>query len=351
MSKKDLVLQIQKLAQKSTFPASPFATSSKPNAGTYSGGTPAGNAITGGVAEVKKMQDAMVELAAAVMRDAESATMGMKPKDQVSSPAGDKQKNSKKAFNDFIAEQYVGTLDPSKKGVEWSTDKSVVTYPAKKQTQTDIYELDAVMDVLRRVGKEKSELITDGNWDFRTDNALRNMMGFAHALLQLAGDFGLDNNTYTAKDLKAFQTLLSGYEYDGKKITLSTDEKKKRAPQIATHLKAITKLYHDFRQQVLARPEFRPYIEGDREFEAYSDKGTNKDVLTPQEQAVTKDPNAKITGLKIKSVKGAVTEVPLTALLNKESFDEFVASLGYTNTEKDYSPLILNVIKKQLEAM
>lgn len=383
MNKKDVVHQIQKIAQQTATPSEvgayykthnadgslkinkapvnitgpevsatpkleitgPYEKKSVPNSGTIT---------VGGLAEVKNMQLAMQKLAAIVMRDAMSATMGTKPNDTKLAPAGDEQSNSKKAFSDFIAEQYIGTLGEDKKGVEWTPDKTVTTYPGKKQTQTDIYELDVVMDTLRRIGKEKSELAADGNWDFRTDNALKNIMGFAHALLQLEGDFGLKNTIYTSNNLKILQGLLSGYEVDNSKsnglIKLSNEEKKNRAVKIVTHLDAIAKLYSHFRQQVLARPEFRPYIEGTRGFAAYNEKGTNKNSLTQPEQVLAKDPKVRVEGLKIKSTKGWVSSVPLSALQSKETFDNFVSSLGYSDTEKT-SPLILNVIKKQLEAM
>src|SRR5690606_9298241 len=117
--------------------------------------------------------------------DSESSTMSYKSQDAAATQATDQVKSSKKSFNDFIAEQYVGTLDEDKKGVEWTKDQKVTSLPGKQMTQTDVYELDVVMDTLRRVGLSSKEFKIDGNWEYRTDNALRNMMGFAYALLQL----------------------------------------------------------------------------------------------------------------------------------------------------------------------
>lgn len=330
-----------------------------------SAGTPAAPAPTGhysgnfmsGIPEVKKMQEAMQELATEVMRDAVSATMTKNPADTVSQDASGVKKNSKDSFNNFIAEQYVGTLDKSKKGVEWSPDKNVTSFKDKLSSQTNIYDLDAVMNTLKRIGQSKNEFQSDGRWNFRTDNALRNMLGFAYALLQLEGDFGLPNQKFTSKDLQGFQALLSGYEHDDGKVSLSDADKKKRAPIITNYLNNITSLYDNFRRQVTARPEFRNYIEGHQSFDSYSPAGSNPNALTSQDnEIINSQLNPEIKGLNLKTGPlkekdgvRSVGEVPISALKDKESFDNFVMDvLGYSDTDK-FAPLFLNIIKKRLE--
>lgn len=299
---------------------------------------------------VKEMQMAMQELAQSVITDSESGTMAYKPHDAQQPGAAPEVKGAKKSFNDFIAEQYLGGLDEDKKGVEWSPDQRVTSLQGKKQTQTDIYELDVVMNTLRRIGASTKEFVADGKWDFRTDNALRNIMGFAYALLQLEGDFGLENNFYSFDHWKNFSKALSGYKIKDGVVQLNAAHKAARANAIIKHLKAITKLYAHFRRQVLARPEFRPTIEGKRLIDRYSAQGSNKDVLTPQEDQMSKSDAVKIpVTYSAPRLPGAQLDyLPIKALRSKEEYLKWM--VGYAgNTDTAAIDIFNKVIKPKIE--
>jgi len=307
--------------------------------------------IAAAVTAVKEMQISMQSLAQAVITDADSGTMAAKPRDAQQPSATGEQKTAKKSFNDFIAEQYLGGLDEDKKGVEWTTNKKVTTLPGKQQTQTDIYELDVVMDTLRRIGASTKEFVADGKWDFRTDNALRNIMGFAYALLQLEGDFGLENNIYTFDNWQKFNQALTGYKLENGLVKLPAVQKAARASAISKHLKAITKLYGHFRQQVLARPEFRPTIEGKRSFDRYSAQGSNKDTLTPQEIQMSKSDAVKIPidvtypapGLPNKKLD----YIPLKALTSKDEYIKWMVNYA-GNAESAAVDIFNKIIKPKI---
>lgn len=306
------------------------------------------------ITAVKEMQVAMQNLSQTVIADADSGTMAYKPQDAAQPGATNEVKTSKKSFNDFIAEQYLGSLDEDKKGVEWNTDKQVVTLPGKQKTQTDIYELDVVMDTLRRVGASTKEFSVDGKWDFRTDNALRNIMGFAYALLQLEGDFGLDNNVYNFDHWKNFNKALSGYKIENGIVNLSPANKMTRANALTKHLKAINKLYNHFRQQVLARPEFRPTIEGKRPFDRYHAQGSNKDALTNSEEQMSKSDAVKITLNTSYSAPNLANKkldyIPLKALRNKDEYIKWMVNYA-GNTEATAMDIFNKIVKPKIELM
>jgi len=306
------------------------------------------------ISAVKEMQTAMQNLAQTVITDAESGTMAYKPKDATQPGASDEVKTSKKSFNDFIAEQYLGGLDEDKKGVEWTKDTHVVTLPGKQKTQTDIYELDVVMDTLRRVGASTKEFTVDGKWDFRTDNALRNIMGFAYALLQLEGDFGLENNIYTFDHWKNFNKALSEYKIENGIVKLSAAHKITRANAITKHLRAISKLYNHFRQQVLARPEFRPTIEGKRPFDRYTTQGSNKNVLTAPEEQMSKSDAIKIplnTPYSAPNLPNKKLDyIPIKALLNRSEYIKWMVNYA-GNTEVAAMDIFNKIIKPKIELM
>jgi len=303
---------------------------------------------SGGIPAVKNMQLAMQELAREVIKDSTAATMGLKLKDETPEQASDSVKKSKKAFNDFIAEQYIGSLKDDQKGVEWSSHDHFNTKSDKHKTQTDIYELDAVMNTLSRIGSEKSELNPDGVWGFRTDNALRNILGFTYALLQLEGDFGLTNNIYPPGNWEKFKQLLSGYKVENGKIIMSPEDKINRASEITKHLQLITKLYNQFRKEVTARPEFRPFIEGQRDFDKY-----------PSSQPLDEN-DANIANSSYNNFKGVsyvapalsqkkLDYIPLKALTSKEEYLKWMTD--HVGLNKDYAIKVFNnVIKPTIEA-
>jgi hypothetical protein len=158
---KSIIDQIKKVADiprrskgpKTTTPTTPVSQSTVPSRGNTSPSKPVSYSNVGsGIPAVREMQLSMQDLAQVVMEDSRASTMSLKHKDSLRPDATDSVKKSKKAFNDFIAEQYMGSLNEDTKGVEWNKDSKIVSHPDKKQTQTDIYELDVVMDTLSRIG-------------------------------------------------------------------------------------------------------------------------------------------------------------------------------------------------------
>jgi hypothetical protein len=348
---KNMKKQIEKLAQVPTRVRVNPTSEAVPSRGNTAPAKPTGHFAPKFVSDstIREMQLSMQDLAQAVMQDANSSTMSLKNRDTLHQDATQPVQESKKSFNDFIAEQYMGGLDEENKGVEWTKNPDVVTHPDKKQTQTDIYELDAVMNTLSRIGSEKGEFKADGNWDWRTQNALKNMLGFAYSLLQLEGDFGLSNHIYNIANWNVFKTTLGDNSN-----ALSVDQKKNKAAIITKHLKAITKLYNDFRQQVIARPEFRPYLEGKRSFDKYDQSGTNKDTLTPQELQMSKSDVPKIDGISYIAPglpDKKLNYIPLKALSSKEEYLKWMLDYAGIKDEDLALRLFNNVIKPKIEAL
>lgn len=295
------------------------------------------------IPEVEAMQVAMQSLADAVMRDATSDTMPLRSKDTIAKPADDPTKSAKKAFVDFIAEQYAGTLEPDQRGVEWTTDKSVSTVPGKQKTQTGIYELNVVMDTLKRIGTGSAEFKADGDWRERTQNALKNIMGFAHALLQFESDFGLENKIYELGNWNDLSNLINQYKVGANNKAL--------AVEITKHVQAIKNLYIDFSNKVLKLPRLRPLLEGKGSFDKYDQSGTAKDILTKEEEGLVADkaevPVTLMAPAKEGQVPGRIDRLPLSVLKDKDSFDEFIRHYGWDPTT-NIAAKLLQAIKKQL---
>lgn len=289
--------------------------------------TPGTSAATGSN-QVREMQTAMHTLAEAVVRNS------VPNQNQT-------DKTSKKSFNDFISTQYVSSLDESNKGVAWDTNKP------------DTQKLDSVMSTFQRIMAGPSEFKIDGKWGFKTDNSLRNIMGFAYALLQLAGDFGLPNNIYQYSNWKHFNELMSGYQVENRIVKLSPEEKDAKAVDLTKHIKAITKLYTHFRQQVISRPEYRPLIEGKRPFDKYTSSGSNKDALTTAEDQLSQPDTQKIENISYAAPalsEKKLNYIPLNALRSKADYLKWM--MEYAGNSEEMSVNIFNsTIKPKIESM
>lgn len=283
---------------------------------------------------VKQMQQTMQELARVVMRDSESAYMPKRPDDFSQVQAPESTKIGKDAFNNFLAENFMSDLPEGQRGVEWSKDPNITSMKDKKVGETSIYELDVVMNTIKRIGNPKSELVVDGIWGPRTNNALLNIRAFTYALLQVEGQLGLPNNIYTVKDLNNFTNDLSNYD------KTSSEEKKERATRITENLKKIIILYNDFRRQVLSRPDFRQYIENQKAFATFNTTGTNKDILTPEEDKYSRMSNINVDYVQyyapnFKGKTKSINYIPLWALTSKENYFKWMKSVGVIYSRED----------------
>jgi hypothetical protein len=333
---KQVVEQIKKLADDEL--GDVWGNQPKPPAPKTPGGGGGGYVAPRNQA-VMAMQSAMQDLANSVMRDLQSATMFRKPTDAHQGQGTDQQNTGRSAFANLLAEQYAGELPEDKRGVEWSTAPGTQSYQQKQQSQTGLYEMNVVMDTLQRIGSPKpgNEYKADGVWQFRTDNALKNMAGFANALLSFESDFPLQNDAFTKADLDRFYQLLSGYEVKPPNgvVSLKEAEKTQRAIEITKLLKKINSLYNSFRRQFLARPALRSLIEGQRAFDKYSPTDSNKDVFNPTEQQIANNPSqtvgASYTGFEGGKPKN-FNQLPLSALSSRDEFIKFLKSVGYTDS-------------------
>lgn len=233
------------------------------------------------------------------------------------------------ALNKFITKQYAKSLGTN---------------------QADSTQINAMMDTMRRItnpGKGEAPFRADGSWGPITDKALHNMADFAEALLSLQAALKLGTEAYTAANLDQFNENLLGYQVTKNNITLGEKDKTERADKITSHLKAIARMYNDFKRQIIQNPELR---------ETVLDKG----ALTDEEQKLVASDTKTPEIFQFKGYEGGdaskpivIKSVPLSALTSVEQFDNFLRSIGYTdnddatNLDRWRGPII-NLIVKEL---
>lgn len=103
-----------------------------------------------------------------------------------------------------------------------------------------------------------SNLVPDGKWGEKTNNALRNVYNFANSLLSLADDFSLKPMSYNRQFL---DQLGVGVHY---KDDLPLLKKIEYAPIITKHINSIKDLYMELRNIIYKNPTYRSVIEGQK---------------------------------------------------------------------------------------
>lgn len=278
----------------------------------------------------------------------------------------------KKAFNDFITEGFMS--DKPIKGVEWTTDKKVTQIPQKQKTQTDLFEMDVVVDGLNRLGSPKSEMQTDGVWGPRTENALNNTVAFARALMEIdkrftgkaPTEFTEDNVKYleAAAALKPSNFIAGSSAQSDSQLGNALEEAAKflegaKLPSVAQDtantVNALTKYYTNFLQRTLSNPKNAIFIQQDKPLdkvkkrdEALSLDENDKALLGQIEKDKSNGPGAIHVKLALTpdNVMKEYT-IPLYYLTNKSRFKEFCEQQKIRSQEGMLK--VLNDIQAQIK--
>jgi len=328
MNKKELVLAIQKMAAGPDLPVgTPGVGSVKPTGAVT--GKP-GN-TSAGVLEIKEMQKAIQAFA--------DKAVAYKTKVQKDPKTGKTTKivdttDNRKDFNDFLTEQY--SEGAAAKGDEYSPDPKAVTKEDKKPTE--LVEMDIVIDGLRRIGPGGSEQMPDGRWDFRTNNAVNNTYAFAETLVKVTDDFGgVPPNAswyFKSNDLNAMKTYLLPKETDFK--SLKPEDLKKRAVALTPLIKKLTAFYEQYQSRIINHPAYKNYINKSYPLFTVTSGGKDPGKLTPEQQALMKQPGQMLKNITLPGKKGLVKSPKLSVgyFSNMENFRSLMYSvLGYSPTE------------------
>ena len=369
---KDLVKQILSFAQEIPGPSG-TTTSGTRTKGTPSKGQPSKakspaeiKQMQDGNVYVKEMQKSMIKLAQTVRDDVIYSDLPLdNPQDINRQRAMKGQNLGRGSFMDFFAQNFIGILPEDKRGVEYDEDPSVTSRPAKQKTQTSIYQMNSVMTTIMRLGRASNETKPDGNWQWRTQNSLRNIAGFSFALLQMGGELGISSpEIYSLADWRRFQNNISEIDkkyFGAGAVAMKPPQKKANAMLMKKYVDKILALYQNFREQALhARASM--YISGKLPFENFQPTSQEDKAKKLQEQEYldTYRESSDIVsfpGFKYlinKPIPGSPSErynfaqyIPLKALSSKEEYLTWMASVGVT---ENIALQMLEGIKKQIDS-
>jgi hypothetical protein len=313
---KNLVKLIQKMAQDAAdyfpgtgpakAPAAPAASSATgdPNFMGPTQQAPSGAATSGKYRNpgIVKMQQALVGLAQDVVTQ-------LKPQD-VNAPGQQGQEaKGRDSFADFFAKHYL--RNDKVPSVEYSPD-ATKTNMADKDPRSPS-KLNWVMDTMKRLGGSKAETFVDGVWGPRTNASLVNSYALASGLLQLAGELKVPVHSYDQGSLNELKKVITSDN------SLSITKKIENAPDIATHLQLIRKMYNEIKNGILEKPQWRAYIENDKPYVQY--KGQS---FTPQQLETLRQTYSQGFTIPVDS-KGTAATITVDDLSDTNTLNKWIS--------------------------
>jgi len=227
-------------------------------------------------------------------------------------------------FNKFVGNHYVKSLE--------KTEEKDASEPTEPSKQPDASTQNIMQHL---VGLDNNKMFrADGTWGPQTNSALENIYKFAYSLLQLAGDYGIqEDKIYNSTYLNGLKTQLSGYTFDKTKISLDPEEQAKRAESIIKHIHAIGRFYNVLRDKINRNPNLRSYIDQKKSFEDYTETGLH---LTPEEDQFSQG-DAQVATMPYaapSTTDKRLNYIPIKALRSKKDYLDWMKSVGITNEEQ-----------------
>lgn len=271
--------------------------------------------------------------------------------------------DSRRDFNDFLAENFSANADIH--GSEYSPNESHTSQESKMPT--DIIQLNNVIDGLRRIGPGSKESMSDGVWDFRTSNAVRNVYAFAAALVAASealvmGGTANDPNMFKKSDLQALGRAIPT---EDEFASLSPESLARNAAIITPLVKKLTRFFDFYSKKVMNHPAYKRYIESDPDRNPnapplFSVKpgGVNPykpDQNDPRQVEIMNNPKSfTIPQLTLKGKNGAPVNLD-----GKVTLDYFASRgglvnlmknyLGYNDQEVNNGPLMRQIVNSALD--
>ena len=291
---------------------------------------------------VKEMQDAIQSFASTVTHyHTKRSPQTGKPTPISNRPTGLTESESFSDFNDFITLNYLNSSPI--RGNEWSTDESANTAGEKNPVYDDkLIQMRNVVDNIIRIGSSRSERDPDGQWNWRTQNALRDLYAFGDALIRLSEDFSSLTQAadiFTANDL---QTMRSQIPTNDQLKVMKPNDKINKAKKLTLLIGKLTKFYYYFANTVIKHPAYRRFTDKAEYqksplFRQQTETTKDKGDITDYQDLMRNIDSLYLPNMTIKANDGSVriiSQFPLKAL--KEPYilkDIMIRYGGYISNE------------------
>jgi hypothetical protein len=314
---------------------------------------PTGTSFMGAFKAVRDMQKAIQVFADTAKtyhtsREPRSAHLGRMP---ATAPAESQQYGY---FNDFITLNYLASSPI--RGNEWSADPEADTAEEKQPLWDDqVVSMTNVLDNIVRIGRSRSERDPDGNWGWRTNNALKDLYAFGDAIIRLSKDFAAPPvvlRMFTNYDLSIMRRNIPSND---KLSTLSIKDKATKANILAKEIEKLTLFYRWFAQSIVKNPAYRRFTEDSGE-PLFTQSSMVKDMGDTSEYSdLMKDlSSVYLSNIYIPKRNGSkllIGKLPLSTLKDPDALTDLMTSWGeYSANELDSKMKIyfLNYIMQQI---
>lgn len=354
MNKKATVNLIKKIAEDlDWYPGDAPSAKPKPSGGSRS--TPVGGGEIGdfdapttqptetgggssGVPQVKKMQQALINLAQSVTAQVNVQGMGSdRPQEQGEAAQRD-------SFNNFLTKHFMRGADVQ--GQEFDPN-------SKEKNPSQANRMTSIMDTMGRIGDSKTRsMVADGKWGPLTNNGLRNAYAFASAMLQLASSFKTPPQAYNQADLAEFKEYIPPDEYVTPVIKIDANAIQ-HAEYITQHLNGIQKMYGEIKSDILQNPQYQTYIEGNTPFVTYKKTGPafNQQEKQMYDQMSYGNPQYNRTfNFSVRSPDGKASmegHISIADLMSSDAFKKWYYSPN--NAVREDPSLIFSAIRQSLQ--
>jgi hypothetical protein len=236
-------------------------------------------------------------------------------------------------FGNFLVQHYVKG-DPV--GRQY-LNVDVFGNKARSDASIENLNIRGLLDSMKRIGAPGLEKKTDGIWQVRTNNALKNIFALTSGMLKFAQAMKLQVGGYTEDALNDFASKIPA-SYTNLKTPNDVAE---AAKQITPHIKAITKFFESLKAAVFNKPELRKFIDQKEAFVSYKKK-----IEIPQEIKNAILPNVKFNWVKDPSQNYML----LSELSSLEEFKRFLERTGVSTLNADTNSIkqVLELVSKQL---
>lgn len=361
---KQLVQEIQKYAQSPTRsrgpkggtpaatppPGKPGGANTVPTRGGTTPKPTGGGGTFVGAASIREMQQAIQNFAT------ESVKYKTSPKREGNKITYEvNQDDKRRDFNDFLAEQFSASADIH--GQEYSTEAKDTTKQSK--LPTDLVQLNNVIDGLQRIGPGSKERMADGVWDFRTNNAVRNVYAIAAAMVtaqeSLGGTAPNDKRVFSRADLSKLNDAIPE-QADPMKAKVPQADLAEKAKQITPLVEKLTEFYKYYSKMIIEHPAYTRYIKGDIPLFTVKPGGGDPAKLTPDQQKLYDEKGKTMTlpALYLKNKQGKWVnfdnQITLDFFANRNNLYKLLTDkLGYNQNEVYNGPLLVKIVQTVLD--
>ena len=294
--------------------------------------------------EIKEMQQAIIDFGNVVSEhDFASLTPGPTQQD-------DKQGHNldgHNSFGNFLVNRYISQSMPE--GKQFQNVKEKV--PVRMEAATPDKSIRAIIATIKRIGQYSDEKKPDGNWGPRTNNALKQILGFGKALYLLKADMSSSKELdVLSRDFtpSVLESLIPNKDTD-----ISLDEKNSRAPNIVEQIKKIKNLYLDFEKNTLNNDKYKDIIAQNKPFVSINKQPIK--LSDVENSYFHKHKSAQLENVEVKNIEnGKAAAVSLNDLYNLDNFKKLLQNIqlsGDVKTIKMQLDNIYNQIVKSKKDM